>query len=305
MRANYVIAFTLCAAACGSSSKPMMPDAAKNGFMPPAAPLDSWDNTGSTPVDLMTVDLSCLNTPSTDAATTVAVTLTTVVKDFQSHDPVPMAVVAAFDGVDSTAPFVTGTADENGNLSLVIPAGRKRFGFEMTTPNADANDQTLPTLLLNQYLNPDPGMTTQTFSKIQSVSEATALTLPALIGETRQNGTGVLAGALRDCSDHEISNFTATVSSTQGTATPIDGAETYYFQPGTDLPVRAAQEPSSSSDGLFMVIQLPVAATAYVQMWGFKNATDLASNTMTLIAELQVPVLADTVITGDYLPLRQ
>ena len=297
MRANYVIAFTLCAAACGSSSKPPMPDAPKNGFMPPDGVLTAYDNTTSTPMMLPTADFTSCTAVT---PTTVAVTLTTVVKDFQSHDPVPAAVVAAFDGVSYGSPFATTTADENGNITMTVPSGTGLFGFEMTTPNADANSQTLPTLLLNQTL--DPNMATQSLSKIQSVSDATALTLPALIGETRQNGTGVVAGALRDCQHHELANFTATVSSTQGTATPIPGAESYYFQPGTDLPVRGTQEPSSSSDGLFMVIQLPVAQTAYVQTWGFETQADLTAGTMKLISELQVPVLADTVITGDYLP---
>ena len=73
------------------------------------------------------------------------------------------------------------------------------------------------------------------------MSNATAETLPALIGETRTPGTGVVAGALRDCQHHEISNFIATVSSTSGTATPIDGAETYYFSAGVDLPAHHNQ----------------------------------------------------------------
>jgi len=299
MRANHLIAFTLFAAACGSSSKPPAPDAPKNGFMPPDGILTAYDNSTDTPMQQTAVDFTSCTAVQ---PTTVAVTLTTVVKDFQSHDPVPSAMVTAFPGVNYTATFATATADQNGNLSMTIPSGTGVFGFEMTTSNSDPNNETLPTLLVNQSLDPDPAMTAQTFAKIQSVSEATALTLPALIGETRVAGTGVLAGALRDCQKHELANFTATVSSTEGTATPIDGAESYYFQPGTDLPVRGTQEPSSSSDGLFMVIQLPVTQTAYVQMWGFETQDDLNAGTMKLIAELAVPVLGDTVITGDYLP---
>ena len=55
-----------------------------------------------------------------------------------------------------------------------------------------------------------------------------------------------------------------------------------------------------------MVIQLPATQSAYVQMWGYKTDADaMAGGEMTLLAELPVPVLADTVITGSYEPLRQ
>jgi hypothetical protein len=163
----------------------------------------------------------------------------------------------------------------------------------------------MPTFLLNQYF--DPNTATQTLpDKIQSVSNATAQTLPALIGETRMPGTGVLAGALRDCKQHFMSNFVATVTSTPGSsASPLVGAEAYYFSPGIDLPVHHTQQDSASADGLFMIIQLPATPTAYVQMWGFKSDADVAGGVLEEIAELQVPVLADTVITGSYEPLRR
>jgi hypothetical protein len=163
----------------------------------------------------------------------------------------------------------------------------------------------MPTFLLNQYVDPMAVISNMAMlDKIQSVSQATAATLPALIGETRTQGTGVIAGALRDCQHHEMSNFVAMVSSTPGTATPIDGAEAYYFSSAVDLPVHHNQQDSASQDALFMIIQLPQATIAYVQMWGFASDADLAAGTFTEISELAVPVLADTVITGSYEPKR-
>jgi hypothetical protein len=50
---------------------------------------------------------------------------------------------------------------------------------------------------------------------------------------------------------------------------------------------------------------LPTSPTAYVQVWGYKTQADVDSDTKTLIAELQTNVVADTVITGSYEPLRQ
>lgn len=299
----YVPASFLClAAACGGDTKksPDAPVAKDVGFNKPTKSLHAnmQASGSSTWTEIGPADLSCLGTPNSDVATAVSITYNTAVKDFQSGNNVPNAMVIAFDGVNFAAPFDTKTADANGNISFTIPPGHKRIGFKMTA------DSVMPTFLLNQYF--DPNMATQTSpAKIQSVSNATAATLPALIGETRMAATGVLAGALRDCAKHEVSNFVATVSSTPGMATPLPGAEAYYFSQSVDLPVHHSQQEASSADGLFMAIQLPATPTAYVQMWGYKSDGDLAADHLTLVAELQVPVLADTVITGSYEPLRQ
>jgi len=160
----------------------------------------------------------------------------------------------------------------------------------------------MDTLLLNQRV--DPGMATQTAPKIQIVSTATATLLPALINKNRTAGTGVLAGSMSDCAGRQISNFIATVSSTPTTVTHLPGADTYYFDPAAGLPVRHNQRAASSSDGLFMIIEIPATPTAYVQIWGYPTDADLAADRLTLIAELQAPVIGDTVITGSYEPLR-
>jgi hypothetical protein len=264
--------------------------------------------------DVGLADLSCLNTPSADQATTVAVSLATVVLDYQQHTFVPNAKVTAFKDIDYTHPFDTQTSSATscptaapcGDVTITIPVGTKRFGFQMTDTAMPATF--LPTFLLFQYV--DPGMASQTLERVQTISESTATLLPALIDVTRTPGSGVLAGALRDCQHHEISNFVAAVSSTQGTATPIGAA--YYFQAGVDLPVHHckngvcgnSQADAASSDGLFLVLNLPAAPTAYVQMWGYPTDADVGGD-MTLVAELALPVLTDTVITGSYEPLRQ
>jgi hypothetical protein len=307
------LAFTLISlslAACGGGDT-KTPDAAIKdiGFNKPMKGVKANMESGNTWTEIGDADLTCLNTPSDDMATSVSVTLNTIVKDFQSGNAVPGATVTVFKDVMTDTPFDTQTASDQAYATFTVPTGVKRFGFKMTTTDGS----TMPTFLLNQYIDPavavqpagsDTDMTKS--MKIQSVSSSTAATLPALIGETRTPGTGVIAGALRDCQKHEMSNFVATVSSTPMTATSIDGAEAYYFSDSVDLPVHHQQQDAASKDGLFMVIQLPVAATAYVQMWGYKSDADaMAGGDMTLIAQLQVPVLADTVITGSYEPLRQ
>src|SRR5690348_16688930 len=129
-------AFLVVIAACGGSSSKPMPDAAKDtGFNMPTRPLQHCAASGcsSDPTMDPVSDLSCLGMPSADQATSVAITLTTIVKDFQSQNPVPGAKVIAFDDTSYTSPWDMQTADQNGNITFNVPVGRKRFGFEMTT----------------------------------------------------------------------------------------------------------------------------------------------------------------------------
>lgn len=301
MRFAYAFTLTSLLVACGGDDGPSGPgiDAAGKdiGFTNPTAPLkanrevskDNWEEIGD-------ADLSCLGTAANDPATTVAVTLMTEVEDFQSGNPVPGSTVTAFRGQNVTDTFDTQTSDQNAKLTMTVPVGVARFGYKMTSGSA------LDTLLLNQKIAPDQAA--QTVSAIASVSKTTAQTLPALIGVSRTEGTGVLAGAIRDCQNREISNFIATVSTTKSTVTHATGADTYYFSPTVGLPVRHSQQKHGSKNGLFMIIELQPAPTAYVQIWGYKTQADVDSNKLELIGELQTNVIADTVITGSFEPLR-
>ena len=284
-------------AACGGGDDP--PD-------PNALPLQAWSESG----DVFTeqpLNVSCLNTPTADVNQAVpAITLTTRVTDFQTGAAVPNAAVTAFAGTDQGAVIGTGTSDGNGDLTIVIrnaPDGadpgapHARFGFKMVCQTPPCDPDFYDTFLLNQYM--DPNMTAQTSpSEISTVSKATGAALPALVGITRTTGTGVLAGALRDCDNHELSNFTATVSSQSGVRAELTGARTFYFQNG--LPARNTVVPVANKDGLFAILELPPTQTAYVQMWGYLDQAAADAGEETLLSELAVPVIADNMITGSY-----
>src|SRR5690349_18186931 len=111
-------------AACGGGGDPVDPN---------AAPLMAWSESGDV-FTQETLDVSCLNTPSSDVAQSAAmITLDTMVTDFQTDAAVPNATVTAFAGTDQTAVFGTGTSDADGNLTIDIsmtPA-HTRFGFKM------------------------------------------------------------------------------------------------------------------------------------------------------------------------------
>lgn len=294
-------------AACGGGGG-SSPDAAavdaglpNEGFVPPDHIV--MGNMGDTEVD---ADFTCLNTASTDVATTVDINLGGHLTDFQTGNTVTkptMATIEAFQGIDYTN--VVDTAGPNLDLdatyALTLPAGGTRWGFKITDPDY------LDTFLLNQYYVdavPAP------MQDIAAISSGTAAALPALIGLQRAPQSGVLAGAFRDCADHEVSYAVATVTTNScvGNAScdpmQLPGAVTYYIDAGAGIPVHHEQLNHTDINGLFAVLQLPATTTAYVQIWGFLDAADLADGQMTLLSELQAPVLADTVITGSFQAVR-
>jgi hypothetical protein len=309
--------FPVLLAACGGGSggdddtTPDAPAEKDFGFKKPDASVKgNMEVADNEFMELGPADLSCLNTPNGDLPTTVAVELSTIVRDFQSDNLVPNAGIEVFNA-DTLAVFDNKTSAKDATVTIDIPVGVKRFGYRMT------DEDSLETLLLNQKVKPD--MATQTEGSIRTVSKATAATMPALIGIARTQGTGVLAGAMRDCQDHEVSNFVAAVVSTRGAtegtyeeilaqvkSSKIEGSDTYYFRTVADssLPVKHTQESNGTGDGLFMVVELAVAPTAIVQIWGYANDNDFASDKLTLLGELETESKADTVITGSYEPRR-
>lgn len=300
---------TMLAIACGddgSSGADAAIDAAPNpGFPTPTMVTKANMSQGGVWTEIGDADWSCLNTPSPDQPSTQAITLTGKIADFQTDAGVGAASIAAFPGITFATNSGMATSDNaaatKGNYSITLaqlPSGQTRYGFKIEAQGY------VRTYLLNQYFNPASATATR---DISAVSESTASALPAFIGVTRDTSKGVLAGAFRDCAGHEVSNAVATVSSTSGTASHLDGAETFYFSAGsTSLPVRHNVSPTMNKDGLFVVLNLPPqTAPAFVQVWGFRNAAELQSGTLTLLSELQSPVEANAVITGSFEPKRQ
>lgn len=269
-----------------------------SGFLPPeditrahTGGDGSWSEVGP-------ANWSCLNTTSDDPPTTVDVTLAGTVEDFQSGDKVPEAMVTLYtDSNIAGSGTETVTSDLDGNFSVTIPTGSTRVGFRVVHEDA------LDTYALNQIYEPD---TAEQSDTVNSVSLLTANALPAFIGVTRTPGLGIIAGSIVDCDGNEVSGAIATVSSVSGSPEHLAGSESYYFSAlSTSLPVRHQQQLSTNSDGLFVVIELPTSAEAYLQVWGFVDGQDPATDDLTLLAEIPAPVLADSVITASLEPLRQ
>lgn len=242
-------------------------------------------------------DWTCLGTASDDTATTVDIDLTGKILDFQDDsEEVGSAMVEVFEGIDYQNPVDTAmTGELTGDYEVTLPAGGTRWGFKVSAPDYET------TFLLNQYM--DPGTAAQTLN-VSAISSSIATALPAIIGLTRTPGTGILAGAIRDCAGNEIEHAIATVSGTSGQMDPLPGADTYYLDGDPAFPKRHDQLAHTSSLGLFAVFELPESASAYIQVWGYVDEADTEDGEMSLLAELESPVVGDTVITASIEPLR-
>lgn len=275
-----------------------MPEEANPGFTRPTEVTKAYNEVDGEWVEVGDANWDCLNTPTDDVASTVAITITGTITDFQEGTPVANATVTAYGDVDFASPgLTTANGDADGNYSLVLPAGQTRVAYKTHAP-----DVGFDTYLLNQYNDPNDDAQSE---DLNSVSYLTGNAIPAFVGVQRTEGTGVLAGAIRDCDGNEVANAVATVSSTAGTPEHLEGAVTFYFSAGsTSLPVRLTQQPTTNTDGLFVVLQLPPAATGYMQVWGFTADQDPATDELTLLAELGAPVIGDSVITASMEALR-
>jgi hypothetical protein len=288
------------AAACGGGDGPQRPDGpqppANPGFILPTAGTQAYDNRTL----VGPADWSCLGTPTDDAPTAVEITLSGLLTDFQNSDnEINAGTISAFRGIDYQNPVDTdGPTDLTGAYSLTLPTGTTRWGFKLSAPDY------MDTFLLNQYFDPNQAEQSQ---NISGISNSVATALPAIIGLRRTDGTGVLAGAMRDCSGHEVAGAIATVSATAGEQDHLTGAQTYYLTSNNSLPARHDQLAHTDTNGLFAVFELPVTAATYIQVWGFPTDADVTGShdDLTLLAELRSPVVGDTVITGSFEPLRQ
>jgi hypothetical protein len=239
---------------------------------------------------------------------TQAISISGVIEDFQNNEPVDNATIEAFDDLDFSAPVAMANAmAPDAAFTLNIPSGmaKSRMNFRMKAPNW------LDTYALNIAV--DINNPTITGMTRNAVSVATATALPAFIGVERTEGLGVLAGVAVDCDGDELEGVIATVSSTSSKSnnaapTFVAGAQVYYFSNGDpDLPVRRTSQTSTNKDGLFVIIEIPPtsgSSTYFLQTWAFTSEADVADGLdgLTLLSELESPVVGDSVISVEMNP---
>lgn len=272
------------------------------GFVTPTAVTKANRKQGGVWTELGDADWTCLGTPTADQPATTAIALTGRIADFQVGDGVGAATVTAFPMLTpatslgtATSSNVAATRGEFAMTAAPLPAGARRYGFRIEATGY------LRSYVLDRYLAPGA---TQTVA-LPALSESTANALPAFLGVTRDPTREITVGSMVDCQGRPVSNAVVAISTTAGTATLPAGANTFYFSAGsTSLPVRHTQAATMNKDGLFVVIDVVPMAPAYVQVWGFRTAAELASGTLTLLAEVPVVAEANVASLVDLAPRR-
>jgi hypothetical protein len=275
----------------GTDGKPLPTDApffpgvdappGNPGFSMPTVVLSAWTEVSSGSFDAAVMDLSCLGAQRSDASTTVPVTLSATVHDFQSGNLDPSTTVLVFRGTTTTNAVAMGNTNSSGVATLSIPTNVGRIGYQIDAPSS-RRTFTFDALLA-------PSMSAQSVA-LEALSDATVSTLPALVGVSNSASKSIELGTITDCQGHTLSGAVATISSTSAFVANVPGVQTFYFSDSVDLPVRNSQAPTTTKNGKFMVIEIPFEATAFVQIWGFRSQSELLASNLTLIAELAVPV---------------
>lgn len=260
---------------------------------------------GGPTMPMVAPDFDCALAAATTTA--AALSISGQVRDFVTGDAVANATVDVFAGLDYLgASLATATSSASGQYTVTVPSGtRGPLSWRVRA------SETLDTYLVNDTVN--LGGAAVTGSNRSSVDNTTASLLATLLGQSRRAGTGIVVGTARDCQRRGLLNVIATLSltSSRGTnnrPTFVPDAQVYYYSATPELPARRTAFSSTSSNGLYMALQVPAvaAATCYAQLWGFRTAADVARGAagLSLLSETGLRVPPDAFISVNHEPLR-
>jgi hypothetical protein len=191
-------------------------------------------------------NLACLGSKVDPAAPTAASALMVHVEDFEKKTSVVGATVEVYLSlakVNARTPDATSApTDKDGNTMLMVPPGSYRVTFRTF-----GAAKTVETLEFNRAYND---------GKRFSVSEATKLTITAVLSLFPDETLGVVAGALRDCDGKDTGGVTLATGSSGGAFEAA--ANTFYFEDvavGSTVPVRALKW--TSGNGVFATLNVP------------------------------------------------
>jgi hypothetical protein len=191
-------------------------------------------------------NLACLGSKVDPAAPTAVTALMVHVEDFEKKTSVMGSTVEVYlSAAKLTARTPDGTGgptDKDGNAMVMVPPGSYRVIFRTF-----GSPKTVETIEFNRAYND---------GKRFSVSEATKLTITAVLSLFPDETLGVVAGALRDCDGKDTGGVTLATSSSGGAFEAP--ANTFYFEDvavGSTVPVRSLKW--TSGNGVFATLNVP------------------------------------------------
>jgi len=203
--------------------------------------------------------------------------------------------------------IATVTSDAAGDYEIEIPAtawasasakGVRvawRIGSTDTVPTVEYNDP-IP-ISEAQVDGTDPNkLALEGLNRI-TVTRSTLQTIVSLLGITADydKTKGIILGVVRDCKRREVENVSAGIVDAAGK--PIGGHLLYYFR--SKFPVIRSQQPFTSDDGYFVLINVDPDTDADVRVVGKLSGQE------TVLSRQVVPVSADTIVIADFDPLPE
>jgi hypothetical protein len=208
--------------------------------------------------------------------TTGDISITAVATDFQNKTPVAGATVSFFTTTSNTvgnaSPGITATTDSNGLAVVTLPTGTPfvAAGFSSTD---------IPTYQFGEILS---ASNANSLFPVLLVSTGTVQLISGLAGTSVDTTKGSLAGTVWDCSGNPIENATVYLvdAATGMTVTAV----ITYFTPSGSLDIPSPSQKLTSSDGLFLAMNIP-PGTYYAVASGVLSASD---TTTTVLGESYV-----------------
>ena len=268
-------------------------------FLPPSQTTEAYARLGNLWELQGNADWSCLCAPTDERPASVDLTVQGVVRDSVSRDPIGPANIAAFGWRDDQAIDDT-TTDESGEYAVSLPSGSASVAFRVSDPSTS---RFLDTVHLRPALLPDVAVQDL---DLDVMTQATLVMLPAFIGVMYKQGFGLAGGAVVDCRGDRVANAVVTISDAPLSTVHVDGAVTYYYSAGmtASTPVRHTTSATTNRDGLFLILDVPERADAYIQAWGYVEGQTPGTDEMTLLSEVRTTVEADRWMFARMAPRR-
>jgi hypothetical protein len=203
--------------------------------------------------------------------------------------------------------IATATSDAAGDYEIEIPASAWASASEKGVRVAwrISSADTVPTVEYNDPIpigdaqpdGTDPSkLALEDLNRI-TVTRSTLQTIVSLLGITTEydKNKGIILGVVRDCKRAEVESASAGIVDAAGK--PVDGPLLYYFR--SKFPVIRSQQPFTSNDGYFVLINVEPNTDADVRVVGKLSGQE------TVLSRQVVPVSADTIVIADFDPLPE
>lgn len=205
--------------------------------------------------------------------------LEAMVEDFEDEIGVNEVTVEFWfsDGFEGAAD-VSAESDSAGDISIEVPTCTALAYKTSTPPNEERTKDTYEAHQIYEYVEEGLAMT----DYLNSVSVATYVLIPSLLGVSMDEDKSVIAGTAYGCDGEPLQNAQIVVVDDSG-AIPETLVTNYFMD---SWPVR--EQPHTSEDGLWIAQNVPEGAWT-VQLWALVDGEEV------LLGATQLNTYADSI----------